>query len=79
MSTTLARHGEGNRDRNWDRDGHEEGEGKEKGRGREERMGRKERGRELGRREKGARCQSRRWRKLCNVHLMCRRSRRTLH
>ena len=42
-------------------------------------MGRKERGRELGRRKKGSRCQSRRWRKLCNVHLMCRRSRRTLH
>ena len=44
-------------------------------------MGRKERGRKLGRRrEKGAGCQSRRWRKLRNVHLMCRRrSRGTLH
>ena len=42
-------------------------------------MGREERGRELGRREKWARCQNRGRRKLGNVHLVCWRSRRTLH
>ena len=81
VSTTLARHGEGNGNWNGNRDGHKERKWKEKGGGREEGMGREERGRKLGRRgEEGTRCQSGGRRKLCNVHLVCRRrSRRPLH